>query len=86
MLNKKSVDDINVKGQRVLVDVYKRQVLLVLYRTGADGDIGKEVLYIGKIFRVQHLIGSGHAGFLDLSLIHIWATRLDRAVRTPSSS
>ena len=40
-------------------------MLLVFHGAGSDGDVGQEILYIGQIFRVQHLISGGHAGLLD---------------------
>ena len=46
-------------------------VLLVLHRAGADGDVGKEVHHIAEVFRIEHLVGGGQAGFLDGPDVHV---------------
>ena len=46
-------------------------MLLVFHGAGSDGDVGQEILYIGQIFRVQHLISCGHAGLLDGADVHV---------------
>lgn len=40
-------------------------VLLVLYRACADSRVGQDIGDITVIFRVQHFICTGHAGFAD---------------------
>ena len=43
----------------------REPVLLVLHGPGSDRHIGKEIIQIFVVFRIQHLIGAGQTGLLD---------------------